>query len=250
MLKVKVRSVSIKTGTNEKGDWVNTRVTGDDDAVFGTFVDGAKAIKAGDLIELEPIIKGKHINFDKWNMLEQVREEKPKDGKTQQDEMSKDDWAERERITRKSIERQVALKSAIELGQIIFSSDEITIISILTTAKLFEEYLEGKTDKLLEAYLKGETIQETKPEPLPEAPEQVREGIEAKEGDIVWADVRTPLNKLNLDKIPAWNKATIIKKLEDIGADISSENVKTSFETLNQEGRQKFADMVKEALEK
>lgn len=70
MQKVKIAEVSIKKGTNDKGPWTNTRVTGEDGAVFGTFSDSAQNIAKGDLIELEPVVKGKNINFSEWNMLE------------------------------------------------------------------------------------------------------------------------------------------------------------------------------------
>ncbi len=68
--KVTVKEVTIKKGTNDKGEWVNTRITGEDGAVFGTFHKGAAQIQKGDVIELDPIIKGKNINFEVWNMLE------------------------------------------------------------------------------------------------------------------------------------------------------------------------------------
>lgn len=71
MQKVKVQSVSRKEGTGEKGPWINTSVTGEDGAVFGTFSKSASSeIAAGDLIELEPVVKGKYINFTDWKMLE------------------------------------------------------------------------------------------------------------------------------------------------------------------------------------
>ena len=52
--------------------------------------------------------------------------------------MSKTDWSEKDRITRKSIERQTALKEAnirVPAGE---SSGKV-----IATAKLFEAYLEG-----------------------------------------------------------------------------------------------------------
>ena len=70
MQKVKIADVSVKKGTNDKGPWTNTRVTGEDGAIFGTFSDSAQYIGKGDLIELEPVVKGKNINFSDWNMLE------------------------------------------------------------------------------------------------------------------------------------------------------------------------------------
>ena len=51
----------------------------------------------------------------------------------------KTDWAERDRITRKSIERQTSLNAAIELAKV----DKIKPEQILPVAARFESYLEN-----------------------------------------------------------------------------------------------------------
>ncbi len=56
--------------------------------------------------------------------------------------MSKDDWSEKDRITRKSIERQTALNNAVAVAELV-KEYEITTAKIIATAKLFEAYLEG-----------------------------------------------------------------------------------------------------------
>ena len=58
-------------------------------------------------------------------------------------DMTKNDWAEKERITRKSIERQKSLEMAVELAKLM-GADKATTEKIIATAKKFEEYLEGK----------------------------------------------------------------------------------------------------------
>ena len=63
-------------------------------------------------------------------------------------EMSKDDWAEKDRITRRSIERQKSLEMAVEVAKIKGSDDTVKIIA---TAKLFEAYLEGESNLIREA---------------------------------------------------------------------------------------------------
>lgn len=63
------------------------------------------------------------------------------------DEMSKDDWAEKDRITRISIERQTSLNAAVEVAKLM-GVDKVTTEKIITTAKRFEEYLRG--DRLAE----------------------------------------------------------------------------------------------------
>ena len=60
--------------------------------------------------------------------------------KPSQPAMGKDDWAEKDRITRKSIERQTSLNAAVELAKVgIIKPDQV-----LPSARKFEEYLEGK----------------------------------------------------------------------------------------------------------
>ena len=59
--------------------------------------------------------------------------------------MSKDDWAEKGRITRKSIERQKSLELAVEVGK-LFGVEKSTTEKIIATAKRFEGYLETGAD--------------------------------------------------------------------------------------------------------
>ncbi len=61
-------------------------------------------------------------------------------------EMSKDDWREKDRITRKSIERQSSLNAAVELAKLL-GADKVTSDKVIATAKLFESYLEGQQTK-------------------------------------------------------------------------------------------------------
>ncbi len=56
-------------------------------------------------------------------------------------EMTKDDWKERDRITRQSIERQTALNAAVELAK--NAKAEITTADIIRTAHQFVAFLAG-----------------------------------------------------------------------------------------------------------
>ncbi len=120
MQKVKVVKVTRKEGDNTKGHWVNTRVTGEDGSVFGTFHTGAAVIKEGDLIELNPIVKDGKTNFEEWNMLEVGPEVTAKpNGFGKSIDTVKMECESRERIEeskRISIEGQTALN---ELGAMI-----------------------------------------------------------------------------------------------------------------------------------
>ncbi len=57
-------------------------------------------------------------------------------------EMTPDKWAEKDRTTRKSIERQTSLNAAVELAKKV--DGIVTSEKIIATAKVFEAYLEGK----------------------------------------------------------------------------------------------------------
>ena len=57
-----------------------------------------------------------------------------------QSTMAKEDWAEKDRITRKSIERQTSLNAAVELAKAGIIKPE----QVIPSARKFEEYLEGK----------------------------------------------------------------------------------------------------------
>ena len=72
------------------------------------------------------------------------------------EEMTKTDWSERDRTTRKSIERQTALKEATNIAcAMIAQGKEMSPSKVIATAKLFEAYLEGKvTNRVVEAALK------------------------------------------------------------------------------------------------
>ncbi len=65
-----------------------------------------------------------------------------------EESMTKDDWAEKERITRKSIERQTALKEATNIAcAVITQGKEMSPAKVIETAKLFEVYLAGEPTK-------------------------------------------------------------------------------------------------------
>jgi len=123
MQKVKVADVSIKKGTNDKGEWINTQITGEDGAKFGTFHKSAASLEKGDLIELEPIVKGRNVNFENWNMLEKGTGSPGSNGKegvyrrdTEGIEFEYKLKARLQEIERASIEAQVAFKGIMTMA--------------------------------------------------------------------------------------------------------------------------------------
>lgn len=70
MQKVKVKDVKVETGQTGDKSWEKVTITGEDGTQFTTFDTKAKGLK-GALIELEPVVKGRYVNFSKWNVLEE-----------------------------------------------------------------------------------------------------------------------------------------------------------------------------------
>lgn len=69
MQKVRVTDVKVEAGKTGDRNWEKITITGEDGTQFTTFDTKAKGLQ-GALIELEPIVKGKYVNFEKWNVLE------------------------------------------------------------------------------------------------------------------------------------------------------------------------------------
>ena len=70
MQKVRVKEVKIEPGKTGDKEWTKVTITGEDGSQFTTFDTKAEGLR-GALIELEPIVKGKYINFEKWKVLEE-----------------------------------------------------------------------------------------------------------------------------------------------------------------------------------
>lgn len=110
-----VQSTSIKEGTNDKGPWTNTLITTTDGAKLGTFEKGCATLKAGAEFEYEPEIKGDRVNIKKgtFKLLKQGTD----NGGGSADTMSKGDWQTKDETQRRSIERQVSAKLALEFTE-------------------------------------------------------------------------------------------------------------------------------------
>jgi len=89
-----------------------------DDAKMSTFDAKIKQGESGDALEFDVIISGKYINLkDGWKLTKQTSSsgpgEKPQHSNSYQ--MSKEEWVEKQRIERESIEDQVRAKLIVEL---------------------------------------------------------------------------------------------------------------------------------------
>jgi len=100
---------------------------------FGIFINKAELFEGGVKSPDKPLVAPQSIP----SPVKEVSGSKPP---TDSQEMSKEDWAERERITRISIQRQTSLNAAVEVAK-TFNADSVD--KVLTIAKRFEAYLEG-----------------------------------------------------------------------------------------------------------
>ena len=110
MERITVKETSIKKGENDKGEWVNTRVTGTDGQKWGGFDKSLQYLKEGDVIEItEMEIKGQNKNILKWRKVEDAgTQAKPGNG-------SYSKTPDQFNIERRSYEAQTAFKGIVEL---------------------------------------------------------------------------------------------------------------------------------------
>lgn len=96
MQKILVSSVESKP-TKTGGTY--TKITDDKGAAFSGFDETLAGLKQGDLIEAEVKIEGKYLNITTWKLLESGKA-LPIATKQSNGDMSKDDWAEKDRRER------------------------------------------------------------------------------------------------------------------------------------------------------
>ena len=99
----------VKTGTNKSGDWELIRVASEDNTEYTTFDKKAKHLTKGSVIDFEPIIKEGKCSFKEFEVISEAPSNVPLP------QMSKEDWSDKQRVERASIESQVAYKGLIEL---------------------------------------------------------------------------------------------------------------------------------------
>ena len=100
----------LKTGTSKRGEWELIKVISDDNTEYTTFDKQAK-LPGGSVIEFELIIEEGKLSFKECKVISEAT---PSVAPVN-DNMSKDDWASKQRIERASIETQVAYKGIPEL---------------------------------------------------------------------------------------------------------------------------------------
>ena len=111
-MQITVKEVKVVAhGKNNRGDWELIRVTAEDGSEHTTFDKKAKHITTGSVIEIEPEVSDGKSNFKEFTIISEAPATTGDNGS----DMSKDDWTEKNRIERESIEAQSAYKGVPEL---------------------------------------------------------------------------------------------------------------------------------------
>ena len=149
--RIAIKSIVTKP-TKKEGTNITT-IEDEKGAKMSAFNDTALAqLHAGDILEVDIEVKGEYTNITSWKLIES----KPAPPAPPAPAITtKEDWAEKDRITRISIERQVSLKCSVEArpGQ--------TDTVIVATAEAFYQFLRGQPAK--EALFPPETSKATIP---------------------------------------------------------------------------------------
>ena len=107
-----------------------------------------EALSKGLNVEIEKEKKGQYWNVKNLKLIEAnavVKEIEQEGGKivSVEEKMTKEDWDNKDKITRKSIERQKALEIAERWSESVISTGTpLETKDLLKVAKLFEKYLE------------------------------------------------------------------------------------------------------------
>ncbi len=112
-MEITVKSVKVlKTGENKNGSWSLIGVTSDDGTNYATFHKSAANLNPGAVIEIgQPDIKEGKCSFKEYTVISEGTAAKP-NGKP---DMSKDDWAEKDRLERWSRECNTCFMGIPEL---------------------------------------------------------------------------------------------------------------------------------------
>lgn len=156
----------LKTGTNKSGEWELIKVTSEDNTEYTTFDKKAKNL-TGAVIDIEPIIKEGKLSFKDFKVIvEASKESSIPHGNG--DQMSKGEWADKDRRHRESIEAQVAYKGIIELmvGKVASKEDE-TMALTWARARLGNNREPDKAEQDIEELWPADKTAIADPEPEP-----------------------------------------------------------------------------------
>lgn len=114
-MQITVKSTkALKSGTNKNGEWELIGVTSEDGTNYTTFHKGAKNLSPGAVIEFEPEIKEGKVSFKEYKVISEGTPA-PVNGKP---DMTKEDWAEKDRADRWSKECNTCFMGIMDLAKV------------------------------------------------------------------------------------------------------------------------------------
>ena len=154
-----VKSITAKPGGKSGTYWTVTWQDGKTDNIFNAdwlpLLEQSQKENCLLYFTKEKSEDGKFYNIKSLKLIAKTVEvsvKKPSEVNTEKPktDMSKDDWSMKDKITRKSIERQTALNAAVKVAELMAAKEKITE-GIISTAKRFELYLETGIDVAAQA---------------------------------------------------------------------------------------------------
>ena len=114
-MQITVKSVKVlKTGENKNGSWSLIGVTSDDGTNYATFHKSAANLNPGAVIEIgQPDIKEGKCSFKEYTVISEGTPAPHPNGKP---DMSKDDWAEKDRLERDARAANTCFMGIIQLA--------------------------------------------------------------------------------------------------------------------------------------
>ncbi len=125
----KIKVIKVESKPTAKGGTM-VAVFDEKNTRFSGFLKELQDVKAGDTIEAEIQVDGKYNNITAVKILEhgQIAGGPSANQSGSSDAMSKEEWAEKNRIERNSIEAQVAFKGIMEVAASGYRSEEFDLV--------------------------------------------------------------------------------------------------------------------------
>ena len=137
---IKIASVEVTEGNKKDGSpWKKYTVVGEDDSKLSTFDSKASSLSGGDTIEADIEVKGKFTNIVSFKLLSKGIAKPETRPEPKPEPMPPDKWADKDRITRRSIERQKSADIAFEY----FKDRDFPTREVMEVAELIYQWISG-----------------------------------------------------------------------------------------------------------
>ena len=145
-MEIRVKDVTVvKTGESSKGAWELIKVTSEDGTGYTTFDKGAKKLNPGAVFEADVTLKEGKAQFKEVGKVISNTEAPLAPA----DNMSKSNWADKDKVTRQSIEMQVRAKITAELRIAgVFTDADPEVVMLRTWLQTGELVTVGKPEPL------------------------------------------------------------------------------------------------------